>query len=332
MRILKRIAIAALIAAIPFGVGGIAALLSSIAEAQVSIYGKNVVAKQFTAYNSTATSTSDAFLEAKVSGATGGDPHLRLTIPGGTSWYMGVDNSDSDGLKIGTGTAVGTSNFIHVTTAGVTRFGTTWETPVVTTAPIQLQVAGNAFACTRDTGTDIEVCFGNAGSVGQIGTQTNHRVAITANNGGGTLNVEADGRVWGNHLHNTGTITGTTNQYIASATYTPTLTNVANLSASTARVTQWFRVGNVMHIAGSFNLDPTTTATLTQVGISLPIASALANAFECAGTADAPGLSAANAASAAIIGDATNDRAQIQWTPVDVTAQEWYFTFTCQIL
>jgi len=112
-----------------------------------------------------------------------------------------------------------------------------------------------------------------------------------------------------------------------SGTYTPTLTNVANISASTAYSCQWSRSGSVITVSGEVDIDPTTTLTLTQLGISLPVASALANANELAGTS-ADDLNTA----ARVAGDATNNRAEIRMTPVDVTNRRFSFTFTYRVL
>lgn len=111
--------------------------------------------------------------------------------------------------------------------------------------------------------------------------------------------------------------------------YTPTLTNVANLDASTAYECQYIRIGNVVHVSGKVDIDPTTTLTSTQLGISLPIASNFGAAEDCAGTASASGIAAQ---SAAILADAANDRAQLQYVASDVTNQPMYFTFTYQII
>lgn len=113
-----------------------------------------------------------------------------------------------------------------------------------------------------------------------------------------------------------------------SGTYTPTLTNVANLDGSTAYACQWLRVGNVVTVSGRVDADP-TAAGAVQLGVSLPIASNLANARECAGTAVAPGVAGL---CAAVVGDATNDRAEFQWIAVDTTNQAFYFSFTYQII
>lgn len=115
----------------------------------------------------------------------------------------------------------------------------------------------------------------------------------------------------------------------AHGTYTPTLTNVANLAASTAYSCQYLRVGNTVTVSGRVDVDPTAATTSTQLGISLPVASNLANTNECAGTAFASGIAGQGAA---ILGDATNNRAQMQWVSGDVTNQAMYFTFTYRII
>ena len=59
---------------------------------------------------SNAAAASHAYVDVAVGGTIStGDPHLRLTIPGGTSWYIGLDNSVNDDFEIGIGTAVGTT-------------------------------------------------------------------------------------------------------------------------------------------------------------------------------------------------------------------------------
>src|SRR3990167_3112089 len=64
---------------------------------------------------SNAAAASHAYFEAAVGGTTStGDPHIRLTIPSGTSWYVGVDNSENDVLFIGTGTTVGSTGILRL--------------------------------------------------------------------------------------------------------------------------------------------------------------------------------------------------------------------------
>ena len=73
---------------------------------------------------------SHAALEATVGGTSGGNPQVRLTIPSGTSYYLGSNNASADQFQIGTGSAVGTNTFMSVdariTTAGIQFIS--WDT------------------------------------------------------------------------------------------------------------------------------------------------------------------------------------------------------------
>lgn len=113
----------------------------------------------------------------------------------------------------------------------------------------------------------------------------------------------------------------------ATGRYTPTLTGVANVAASTAYECQFTRVGELVVVSGKVDVDP-TAAVSTQLGISLPIASNLGAAEHCAGTAVCPTIASQ---SAAILGDATNDRAQMEWIAADITNQPMYFIFMYRI-
>lgn len=116
---------------------------------------------------------------------------------------------------------------------------------------------------------------------------------------------------------------------VFAGTYTPTLTNVANVSASTAYVCMYMRVGNVVTVSGRIDIDPTVTATGTQLGISLPVASNFTSTDQSGGTAAATAIAGQ---SAAIRSDATNDRAELIYNAVDITNQPMYFSFTYQVL
>lgn len=112
---------------------------------------------------------------------------------------------------------------------------------------------------------------------------------------------------------------------IASGVYTPTLFNTTNVAASSAVECQWMRVGRVVTVSGQVTIDPTAASVLTELGLSLPIASALVGARQVAGTAcseEAAGLFAR------VRGDATNDRAVICFNVADIASRGWSFTFT----
>lgn len=111
-------------------------------------------------------------------------------------------------------------------------------------------------------------------------------------------------------------------------TYTPTLTGVANVAASTAYQCQWLRVGNTVTVSGKVDVDP-TAAVSTQLGISLPVASNFGAAEDAAGVAFCPAVAGQGAA---VLADAANNRLQMQWVAVDVTNQPMYFTATYEVI
>lgn len=112
-----------------------------------------------------------------------------------------------------------------------------------------------------------------------------------------------------------------------SGTYTPSLTNVSNLDASTTHSCQYLRVGATVTVSGYIEANPTAGAS-TQLGISLPIASNLINLGDCAGVAASPG---ASGVSAAIVADTANNRAEMQWVATDLNNQSMFFSFTYRV-
>lgn len=116
---------------------------------------------------------------------------------------------------------------------------------------------------------------------------------------------------------------------ISWGTYTPTLTNTTNLDGSTAYSCQWLRVGNSVTVSGQFDADATAGGGAnTVLGVSLPIASNLANANELGGTAAC--LTTFEAA--AILADAANDRATVRWPSQGTNNRSYYFSFTYRVI
>jgi hypothetical protein len=116
---------------------------------------------------------------------------------------------------------------------------------------------------------------------------------------------------------------------IAVGTYTPALTNVANLDASTAYTTQYIRVGAMVYVFGLFSADATAAAsTLTDLGMSLPIASNLGFLGELAGT-----LNETNGnANGVIYGDTANGRANLRWLSLNAANANFSFHFGYRII
>lgn len=115
------------------------------------------------------------------------------------------------------------------------------------------------------------------------------------------------------------------------ASYSPTLVNVTNLDASSVNLLNYIRVGIRVHVFGSIQVDPTAaSSTMTEVGIPLPIASALSSNFQCAGFGMREGGSSIDVG--IVNGDATNDRARLRFFASSAAAQNWYITFTYLIV
>lgn len=115
---------------------------------------------------------------------------------------------------------------------------------------------------------------------------------------------------------------------LASGVYTPTLTNVANLDASTAYECQWLRVGNVVTVSGKFDADSTAGGAATQLGISLPVASDLGALEDLGGTA----VSGGSSQTGSITGDLTNNRARVDYVAADTTNRVMSFIFAYQVI
>lgn len=180
----------------------------------------------------------------------------------------------------------------------------------------------------RKIGTDEWYLWNGAAAVTAAFTRTNGTYITTTLSGSmsGALNTAVDITV---DLTGVVPLTlGGTGASSATQTYTPTFTNTTNVAASTPRACQYMRVGNTITVSGQFDIDPTATGQIV-MGISLPVASAFTTAFQAGGTA-APTTVAD--APAAIISDATNDRATLTYVCVDTTNHTMAFTFTYQVL
>ena len=115
---------------------------------------------------------------------------------------------------------------------------------------------------------------------------------------------------------------------IVSGTYTPTLTNFANVSSSVAYPCQYMRVGNVITVSGRIDIIPIASG-LIELGISVPIASNFSNFHEAGGMIGAINY----AESGAILARPSTGVVYAQW-PVVVSAVTLYmgFSFTYQVI
>lgn len=109
------------------------------------------------------------------------------------------------------------------------------------------------------------------------------------------------------------------------ASYTPTYTNVLNMTSTTgATTTYYIRVGNVVYVNGTINVNATSANTDTKFAISLPVASNFANQSELTGS-----LTKYNNINGIILADTANDRAEVTFYPTTGNTSGTYtFSFS----
>ena len=165
------------------------------------------------------------------------------------------------------------------------------------------------------------------GSAGEYYHLTSAQATDLTDGNDSTSHYHASDRARANH---TGTQTMSTISdlpTLAAGTYTPTITGVTNTDTATGTDAQYLRVGNVVTVSGKLTIDA-TAAGATQVDISFPVASSIANPEECAGTAHSDSV----AEGGAISGNAPNNRASLNFIAADTTSNDWYYTFTYQVI
>lgn len=71
---------------------------------------------------------------------------------------------------------------------------------------------------------------------------------------------------------------------VTDGTWTPTLTNAGNVSATTARVCYYMRIGTRVMCWGTFAITPTVISTSTTVRMTLPISSTFTTIYQAGGS------------------------------------------------
>lgn len=247
----------------------------------------------------------------------------------GTKLNTDLDSIDAVFAAAGTGTSVGLNVGAGKTLAVAGTLSVTGSATVVEFAD------GTAAApsITNDGDTNTGIFFPAAdtiafseGGVESARFTSDSRLAIGNTSPACALDVTG-----GIQTSRTGvTSPAATDGNIFSGTYTPTLTNVSNIVASTAYTCQYMRVGNVVTVSGRVDIDPSALQDTT-LGMSLPIASNfsanenLSGTFVSQVTTDAkvPG---------AIYADATNDRATFFYRATTSANGSFSFIFTYRII
>lgn len=113
--------------------------------------------------------------------------------------------------------------------------------------------------------------------------------------------------------------------------YTPTLTDVANITShNTVSDLNYIRAGSGVVVWGRVSIDPTLAATATELGISLPVASNFSLFTDCGGNGSAGGVVSL---SGQIRADTTNDRASLVFiSTAGIAAADWSVFFGYRII
>lgn len=126
------------------------------------------------------------------------------------------------------------------------------------------------------------------------------------------------------------TAPATSDGNVFSGTYTPTLTNTTNVSASTAVECQYSRVGNVVTVSG--RVDTTSSATgVIELTLSLPVNSAFTQNYQAGGTAVYVQTSGATPAYARIASNSGASTVSLRGV-VSNLSHIWHFSFTYRIV
>jgi len=242
------------------------------------------------------TASSRSRLQLAVAGTSSGDANVYFLVSGASAWSVGVDTSDSQSFKISASSIPGTADKITITTGG----------NVTIAAPS----SGVGLTQTGFAGSDTALFNG--------GTS-------------GSFRVTDRGLPYGTSLHNNaGAVTGTTNQYICSGTYTPTVADVSNTTARAGVTSKWVRVGNIVTVTGTCTITATSSSsTFTQVSITLPIASNFVAGTDCNGV----GVGIATSQRAGTIGaNIAGDVAYYGFYATDASSVTHAFVFAYEML
>jgi hypothetical protein len=115
------------------------------------------------------------------------------------------------------------------------------------------------------------------------------------------------------------------------STYTPTITNLANIASSTPRQALYIRMGSVVMVAGAVTVSTTAGGnTLTSMRISLPVSSTISSVYDLSGTCGSSGNS--DQTGFGIQGQSSVNTATVAWNSNSVVTFDVEFMFMYLII
>lgn len=230
------------------------------------------------------------------------DVNGQVSVGAGTV-YSGFQPNTGIGYKYnaqaGNYTLLGSDIIVEYATAGTHTY----------TLPSSAGITGRTYKIINSGANALTVATTSSQTFDNV-TGTPTSLTLPAKSG---IEVSSNGAGW--------VVTADYNFSISSGVYTPTLTNTTNVSASTAGEFKWSRVKGATDLytfSGEVEIDPTTTATLTVLTLTLPFSTTISLTSDVSGTAsDDLGTSCR------VAGNTSSNLMEIRFTPVDVTNRKF---------
>lgn len=269
--------------------------------------------------NKTGTGTSNNWVNLTTTGTSGAATYTSNTL--NIPQYQAQLNGT--GFVKATGTTISYDNATYLTTASAAATyqpldSTLTSLAAYNTNGILTQTAADTFTGRTLTGTANEITVVNGDGVsGNPTISIPSAVTLT----GKTL---TGGTYAGVSSLQLGADTAVT--ALTTGTYTPTLTNTTNVAASTAYLSNYYRVGNYITVFGRVDIDPTAAGAVV-LEMSTPVATNFTSTIQAAGSAI--GFAVANLY-AACQPNGTNETLEFRYVAVDTANRQ--FQFQCSYL
>jgi hypothetical protein len=114
--------------------------------------------------------------------------------------------------------------------------------------------------------------------------------------------------------------------HFAEGTYTPTGAAVTNVSTVTPTVGNYKRLGSSVSVWGEVTIHPQDTIRASEITLTLPIASNIAQTYELSGFARNN-----DTTSIRILGNVAGDKASFKWYAKDTTSKAFSYQFEYKI-
>lgn len=215
------------------------------------------------------------------------------------------------------------------TAAGVFQIEINSSTPTADGPSCRIHIDNNIFSANPNA-NGVLITKGHGTSIDGNTFDGGGAVAIRMSQAGEVINVGPGNVFTGWTTNFDGAAVATSQIKILDyGTYTPTLFNTTNVAASTSYEAWWTRIGNLVTVYGTVDIDPTAAApTATVLGISLPIASNLGNTTQGTGQAVNDNFNVVGL----MYSDAANDRMALAFNATNGNNQGFRYTFRYKIV